>query len=143
MRGTKLDGLSDPDRGDSPRFVFCATNVGTGACWHFHGGPFATMGDFYTGYFCACEVSVAEAVAASSAFPPGFGRLKLRPRGAPGRKDPWGITHPESPRPGRVVSWKAGSSVTLTDGGVYDNSSGRWRPRRGFNDDVLRGLRPH
>lgn len=106
---------------EAPRFVFCATNVGTGACWHFHGGPTARMGDFYSGYGDGTAVRVSEAVAASSAFPPGFSalRLKIAKNSEWTRADPW--------RESRVVSGKrpeiavSGSDVLLTDGGVYDN----------------------
>src|SRR5262245_28128345 len=45
----RLSDLPAPGTG-APRFIFCATNVRTGACWHFHGGPNARMGDFYAGY---------------------------------------------------------------------------------------------
>jgi NTE family protein len=106
-----------------PRFVFCATNVRTGACWHFHGGPKARMGDFYVGYCGTGRVRVSDAVAASSAFPPGFSAFRLRlPKDiAFSRGDPWGEE--------RVVSAKRGDQdhgpverpVLLTDGGVYDN----------------------
>lgn len=104
---------------NSPRFIFCATNVATGACWHFHGGPAARMGDFYTGYGDAQGVRVSEAVAASSAFPPGFSALRLRGLDPADftRVDQWGQT--------RVTSAKRPSEefqeILLTDGGVYDN----------------------
>jgi NTE family protein len=119
---SRLSDLPSPGRA-VPRFVFCATNVRTGACWHFHGGPKARMGDFYVGYCDACCVRVSDAVAASSAFPPGFSAFRLRlPKEATfTRDDPWGED--------RVVSAKRGSEqhgdikqpILLTDGGVYDN----------------------
>src|SRR5262249_7260911 len=63
LYGQRLSDL--PAHGPTaPRFVFCATNVGTGACWHFHGGPQSRMGDFYAGYCDAGHVKVSEAVAA-------------------------------------------------------------------------------
>jgi len=105
-----------------PRFVFCATNVRTGACWHFHGGAQATMGDHYAGYCDARWVKVSDAVAASSAFPLTFGALRLNlPEGCElGRVDQWGKR--------REVSEKRGDQphgdprrLLLTDGGVYDN----------------------
>ena len=34
----RLSEIPQPGK-NVPRFVFCATNVKTGACWHFHGGP--------------------------------------------------------------------------------------------------------
>jgi len=120
MMNASLKDLPAPST-QAPRFIFCATNVGTGACWHFHGGPAARMGDFYTGYFDAGDVAVAEAVAASSSFPPGFGGLSLTPSGAPARIDPWGRDRDETRKAGRLVTPKACQPVMLTDGGVYDN----------------------
>lgn len=104
-----------------PRFIFCATNVSTGACWHFHGGPNARMGDFYCGYGNATAVRVSDAVAASSSFPPGFSalRLKIAKDAVWTRADPWGDTRVMSAkRPEVAVN---GTDVLLTDGGVYDN----------------------
>ena len=114
----RLDELPAPGTG-APRFIFCSTNVGTGACWHFHGGPNARMGDFYTGYCEAKTTRISEAVAASSAFPPGFSALRLRRSGCGefSRIDQWGEE--------RVSSTKReplqGREILLTDGGVYDN----------------------
>jgi NTE family protein len=116
-----LADLPAPAEG-TPRFVFCATSIQTGACWHFHGGPAGRMGDFYTGYAPVGSVGVADAVAASSAFPPGFGAYQLRlPRDVPlTRLDPWGRLQPHSEKRPRIPGDIRGS-VLLTDGGVYDN----------------------
>ncbi len=91
FNGCRLSAIPKPGP-QVPRFVFCSTNVRTGACWHFHGGPRARMGDFYVGYSDACCVRVSDAVAASSAFPPGFSafRLKMSPADKFTRIDPWG-----------------------------------------------------
>jgi NTE family protein len=117
--GLSLGELPQPGP-QSPRFVYCATNVSTGACWHFHGGPAARMGDFYRGYCDAAEVRVSEAVAASSAFPPGFSALRLgiRKDAEFTRDDPWGETRVESAK--RPAGGATGG-ILLTDGGVYDN----------------------
>lgn len=116
--------LSDlPAPGDgAPRFVFCATSVQTGACWHFHGGPSGRMGDFYTGYTDTAGISVATAVAASSAFPPGFGALRLRiptPERL-SRIDPLGKERPPSLKRSDLPDGTKNLAI-LTDGGVYDN----------------------
>ncbi|HZY88803.1 MAG TPA: patatin-like phospholipase family protein [Gemmataceae bacterium] len=105
----------------APRFVFCATSVQTGACWQFHGGAGGRMGDFYSGYSGVGRVTVAEAVAASSAFPPGFGALQLRPPRPEdvSRLDPWGEARPASLK--RQAAGGVGQPILLTDGGVYDN----------------------
>lgn len=116
--GKRLGELPAPGP-NSPRFVLCATNVATGACWHFHGGPAARMGDFYTGYCDAQGVRVSEAVAASSAFPPGFSALRLHglQQSDFTRVDQWGETRATSAkRPPAEFQ-----DVLLTDGGVYDN----------------------
>ncbi|MEX2219391.1 MAG: patatin-like phospholipase family protein [Phycisphaerales bacterium] len=119
--GRQLAQLPAPAPGGVPRFVFCATNVQTGACWHFHGGPGGRMGDFYTGYTECDGVSVAEAVAASSAFPPGFGALRLPAGGRTfTRVDPWGDERASSKKR-KPLGEQAQRVVLLTDGGVYDN----------------------
>ena len=118
LGGVKLVDLPDSARGRAPRFIFCATNIQTGACWGFHSGPGAKMGDFYSGYTPCGAVTLADAVAASSAFPPGFGALSIEaPASAFDRTDPWGQKRPLSKkRPPLSVGmhW-------LSDGGVYDN----------------------
>ena len=107
----------------TPRFVFCATNMGTGACWHFHGGPQGRMGDFYTGYCDSADVSVSEAVAASSAFTPGFSALRLRlgKQCNLSRIDPWGRERPRSTKRAGEGDGSGRGTPILTDGGVYDN----------------------
>lgn len=117
--------LSDlpPPGPQSPRFIFCATNVRTGACWHFHGGPQARMGDFYNGYCDAGHVRVSDAVAASSAFPPGFSALRLQiPDGQTfSRDDPWGTQRVTSSKRPSSQAIELLNPILLTDGGVYDN----------------------
>jgi NTE family protein len=118
----RLVELPQPGK-NVPRFVFCATNVKTGACWHFHGGPQARMGDFYAGYCDVGDVRVSDAVAASSAFPPGFSALKLDQAAKADftRVDPWGKTQPLSAKRGDQEHGDTSLPILLTDGGVYDN----------------------
>lgn len=117
----KLRDLPIPGE-KAPRFVFCATNVRTGAAWQFHSGPEGRMGDFYTDYCTVGPVKVAQAVAASSAFPPGFGALRLEvPRNTSwSRVDPWGRNRPTSQKR-RGAATDNRDLILLTDGGVYDN----------------------
>ena len=117
----KLAELPSP-RENVPRFVFIATNVATGVSWQFHCGRDAKMGDFHTGYWPVESTGVAEAVAASSAFPPGFSALRLRvPESDPDRIDPWGEYREADPvRENQRIRTRTGC-VLLTDGGVYDN----------------------
>jgi NTE family protein len=81
------------------------------------------MGDFYVGYCDACRVRVSDAVAASSAFPPGFSafRLRLPKEVAFSRGDPWGEERVVSAKRGDQDHGPVEQPVLLTDGGVYDN----------------------
>lgn len=116
----KLSHLPGPTTG-GPRFVFCATSVETGLCWHFHGGADGRMGDFHIGYCHVGPTKLSEAVAASSAFPPGFGALCLKLPADPDRIDPWGRVRPPTENTDRIIERNKGKKVLLTDGGVYDN----------------------
>jgi NTE family protein len=117
----RLADLPEPGSG-IPRFIFCATSVQTGACWHFHSGVGARMGDFYTDYCPVGDVKINDAVAASSAFPPGFGALLLclPPDVTWSRIDPWGEHRPLSGKRRRLPG-SSNHRILLTDGGVYDN----------------------
>ena len=82
------------------------------------------MGDFYTGYYDVGNVRVSDAVAASSAFPPGFSAFRLQRRnlGPVSRIDPWGRERLISPQRGHEFRGDTSTSpLLLTDGGVYDN----------------------
>jgi len=92
---------------DPPRIVINATNVQSGALWRFM-RPY--MRDYKVGEVCRPTVSLATAVAASSAFPPVLSPLHLKldpslftPGGEPLHKPPYT------------------TDAVLTDGGVYDN----------------------
>lgn len=105
--GQKLDALKAA-RG----FTFCAANLETGANWEFEirSRGQAEMGDYVTGKAPTGGVTLAQAVAASSAFPPVFPPLVLR------------FSDPSVFRGGRSeLSNQARRSIPLTDGGVYDN----------------------
>lgn len=96
------------DLPDSPFFVFCATDTTFGVNWEFSK---RRVGDWLAGYIDGhLSVSLAEAIAASSAFPPLFGPMRL----------------------GKGLRYKDGkyrgpdrdellARIGLTDGGVYDN----------------------
>jgi NTE family protein len=96
------------DLPDEPRFVINATNVQSGAIWRFM-KPY--MRDYRVGEVQRPTVSLARAVAASSAFPPVLSPLELR-------LDPTSFT------PGSGLDLQRPpftTKVVLTDGGVYDN----------------------
>ena len=107
FKGSKLADLPDEGGGKAPRFVINATNVQSAVLWRFS-RPY--MGDYRVGLVDAPDVTLATAVAASSAFPPILSPLTL-PIHQPVRKvDGADLNHPPYTR-----------SVVLSDGGVYDN----------------------
>lgn len=104
---------------ESPEFVFCATNLERGACWRFKARE---MGDYDVGWGPTDKTTVAYAVAASSAYPVAFPPLRLKLDHAKFK-----FAHNTAdPNP---------ETVTLTDGGVYDNMG--IEPVRDGNDYLL------
>jgi len=103
--GASLQQL--PDR---PRFVINATNVQSGALWRFS-KPY--MADYRVGRILAKTrtVSLATAVAASSAFPPFLSPVELSFRSSDFEKDDKADLQFEP----------FTTEVVLSDGGVYDN----------------------
>ena len=108
MGSGTLQGLPD-----TPRFVFCATNLQTGVLWRFS-KPYA--GDYIVGRIDRPTTRIAEAVAASSAFPPVLSPMVLRVLASSFR--PWPNDNPTLPA-SELAAFRA--QVILTDGGVYDN----------------------
>lgn len=97
-----------PSDGEGPRFVINASNMQSGALWRFM-RPY--MRDYRVGEVRNPTITIATAVAASSAFPPVLSPLvlSLEPRlFTPGS----GTDLQREPYTSRVI---------LTDGGVYDN----------------------
>ncbi len=90
---------------NGPRIYLNATNLATGNMFFFVSGGGAAgkpeMGEHELGLVDAPDFAISRAVAASSAFPPVFGPLRLDADVYP---------------PAQQVGY-----VTLTDGGVYDN----------------------
>jgi NTE family protein len=102
-----LQDLPADDEG--PRFVINATNLHSGVLWRFS-RPY--MADYKVGRVDHPTVSLAEAVTASSAFPPVL--------------SPAVVTVPASTYTQESKSWELASlqargDMYLTDGGVYDN----------------------
>lgn len=101
-------GKTLQDLPDHPRFVINATNVQTGALFRFS-KPF--IADWRVGMIQNPRTRIAEAVTASSAFPPVLSPCVLDFE--PGSFKPsWGVDLNRRPYTKTVV---------LTDGGVYDN----------------------
>lgn len=90
---------------DRPEFVINATNVETGTLWRFSR---ASMADYQVGEIKKPTLSLASAVAASSAFPPFLSPYRLRVR-------PTAFS--------RVIAKDKAllKDISLSDGGVYDN----------------------
>lgn len=101
---------------DRPRFVFCATDMAFGVNWVFDSGALGSsagrLGDYQAGYMSPLPARpLAQAVAASSCFPPVFNPLPLRVR-------PEQLTGGRFGRGDRVQLIEG---LRLSDGGVYDN----------------------
>jgi NTE family protein len=102
------NGATLQDSPDSPRFVINATNVQSGALWRFS-RPYAR--DYRVGEITNPKIRIAQAVAASSAFPPVLSPFEFRFEDS--------VFTPNS---GYDLQQKPFTSrVILTDGGVYDN----------------------
>src|SRR6185437_11924861 len=92
-----------------PNFVFCATDMELGIAWTFER---QRIGDYLAGYLLPRpQDDVAEAVAASSCFPPVFNPLKMHLDAATVTGGAYG---------GRDRNALVGA-IRLTDGGTYDN----------------------
>lgn len=92
-----------------PAFVFNAMSMQTGEGWQLSR---ARIGDYVAGFLDYPVLSLAEAVAASSAFPPFLSPAVLR-------FEPGQLVEPERPSPEYDPAF--GEKAYLTDGGVYDN----------------------
>lgn len=91
-----------------PRFVINATNVQSGVLWRFM-KPY--MRDYRVGEVRTPRIPLAQAVAASSAFPPVLSPVRLE------------LEHDQfTPKTGLDLQREPFTTdVVLTDGGVYDN----------------------
>ena len=102
-----LKHLPDDEHGEGPRFVINATNVQTGKLFRFS-RPY--QGDWSVGLWHHPPTSLADAVAASSAFPPVLSPHTMSPSGDFEQTD--GATN---------VGADFTTRLWLSDGGVYDN----------------------
>jgi NTE family protein len=101
--------LRDLSRHHRPNFIFCASNLQTGVNFEFSARH---VGDYVIGYAEPGELTVAEAIGASSSFTVTFPPLvrHLDPARFHGAH-----------RKAAPVDWKWDGRLSLTDGGVYDN----------------------
>jgi NTE family protein len=101
-------GATLQDLPDEPRFVLNATNIQSGALWRFM-KPY--MRDYRVGEVKKPMIPLAQAVGASSAFPPALSPVEMR-------VDPKSFTA----QSGEDLQREPFTSrVFLSDGGVYDN----------------------
>jgi NTE family protein len=96
------------DLPDTPRFVFCATNVQSASLIRF---TKKRLADWQVGYVDAPNIELARAVTASSAFPPVLSPCEVKlPDGA------------MKPFPDAELCRRPFTTdLVLSDGGVYDN----------------------
>lgn len=107
LEGRTLRDL--PRDEDGPRFIFNATELSSGTDWRFS-RPY--MGSYRVGLIRWPRVRLADAVAASAAFPPMVSPLTLR-------FDPASLEATDGADLHDVVA--SLGRVALTDGGAYDN----------------------
>lgn len=101
-----FEGATLQDLPDEPRFVINATNLETGSLWRFS-KPY--MRDWRVGSIKRPMLRLADAVAASSAFPP-----VLSPYVLDVHPSEFDVAEP-------ALGDEFRRDVSLTDGGVYDN----------------------
>lgn len=101
-----LQDLPDDDRG--PRFVICATNLESGVLFRFS-RPY--LADYRVGMVDDPDTPLADAVAASSAFPPFLSPYTLDLADAT-----WKTVAGND-----LTARGYREKITLSDGGVYDN----------------------
>jgi len=106
--GAMLKDIPEAVTDQAPKFIFYATNMQTGRSFRFRQDMVA---DYILGISRTVEVSLADVVAASSAFPPIFSPIILK-------TDPaaWEKPHKEFPSLKDLRR-----RIVLADGGVYDN----------------------
>ncbi|MEM7322967.1 MAG: patatin-like phospholipase family protein [Actinomycetota bacterium] len=100
--------------GAKPRFVFCATNLGTGSLLRF-AEPYTA--DRRVGHRKNLDLPLTTVVAASSAFPPVLSPMRIELE-----KDVDDLTQqwPDDPIP-ELAGTDYARYLELSDGGVYDN----------------------
>jgi NTE family protein len=103
-----LQALPDDRAGEGPRFVICATNLESGVSFRFS-RPY--LADYRVGSVKEPEIPLADAVAASSAFPPVLSPFEIDLRDAR-----W-----ETEEGNELTSAEWRGKIKLSDGGVYDN----------------------
>ena len=115
FKGASLQALPDDTQPGVPRFVFNATSLQTASDFRFTRGY---MADYKIGIIKNPTVRLADAVAASGAFPPFLSPLYLKININDYTHDANDGSNPRK----ELENWeKYATRVILTDGGVYDN----------------------
>lgn len=107
FHGASTQDMPNPTTSPAPRFVIYATSLQTGKSFRFRQDMLA---DYKLGVARGVSVPLAQAVAASSAFPPVFSPIIIETN-----PDRW------SDAEERPYLEELRRRIVLTDGGVYDN----------------------
>jgi NTE family protein len=131
-----------PSDEEGPRFVVNATNLQSGVLWRFS-RPY--MADYRVGTIAKPIVTLADAVAASSAFPPILAPARMRfaedqyvPKSGEDLQTPPFTTHPTLAdggvydNLGLETAWKSCKTVLVSDGGGAMEPDGGNKPFRGY-----------
>lgn len=102
---------------DYPRWVINGTTRETGKCWRFSK---ERMGDYKIGYVINPNLFIAEAIAASAAYPTYIDHYKLQTSLYEWKYYEKGIEFKNSSQPTKTISPDL-DFYHITDGGVYDN----------------------
>ena len=114
-KGATLQDLPDDTQPGVPRFLFNATSLQTASDFRF---TRSYMADYKIGLVRNPRVRIADAVAASGAFPPVLSPFYLKVDAGDYAHDANDPNDPQKTLP----DWeKYATLVMLTDGGVYDN----------------------
>lgn len=105
------------DISDYPRWVINGTTRETGKCWRFSK---ERMGDYISGYVVSPNLPIAEAIAASAAYPPAIDHYKLQTSLYEWKHYEEGIEFKNSSQPTKTISPDL-DFFHISDGGVYDN----------------------
>jgi NTE family protein len=109
---TFFPAYSLADLPDAPRFVFCATNLGTGALVRF-AKPYTV--DQKVGVRFGLDLPISDVLAASAAFPPVLSPMRINLSAEQALTEKFDGDTPE------LYGKSFAQKLELSDGGVYDN----------------------
>lgn len=112
--GKTLQDLPDSSQGTAPRFIINASSLQTGVRFWFSRED---MGDWRVGFTTVPRIRLADAVAASSAFPPFFSPLSIDITGYAFQS----CKQDDNPISDLLNDPDLHKTLECTDGGAYDN----------------------